>query len=63
MVRKAKPLSPKKQQKIDVIMQRAVAAHQAGDLDTAERGYRKALKEAPQFAEALHLLGLARFPD
>jgi len=42
-------------------MHKAVAAHQAGDLPTAERGYRKALKEAPGFAEALHLLGLVRF--
>ncbi|NOX75597.1 MAG: tetratricopeptide repeat protein [Gammaproteobacteria bacterium] len=56
-----KPLSPKKQQKIDGIMRRAVAAHQAGDLTTAERSYRKVLKEVPHLAEALHLLGLARF--
>jgi len=42
-------------------MQRAVTAHQAGDLLNAERGYRKVLKDAPQFAEALHFLGLARF--
>ncbi len=56
-----KPLSPKKQHKIDDIMRRAVAAHQAGDPATAERSYRKVLKETPRLAEALHLLGLARF--
>ncbi len=58
-----KPLNPKKQQQIDVLMQSAVAAHQTGDSGTAERGYRKVLKIAPQFAEALHLLGLARFQN
>lgn len=61
MARKDKPLNPKKQQKIDAMMQNAVAAHQAGDLATAERGYRKVLKEMPGFADALHFLGLARF--
>jgi len=56
-----KPPSARKQQKIDDILRRAVAAHQAGDLPAAERGYRKALKEAPRLADALHLLGLARY--
>lgn len=63
MANKTKPPSPKKQQKVDAIMQKAVVAHQAGDLLAAERGYRKALKEVPGFAEALHLLGLARFQN
>jgi protein O-GlcNAc transferase len=61
MARKNKSLSPQKQQKIDTMMRSAVAAHQAGDLVTAERVYRKVLKEAPDFSEALHFLGLARF--
>ena len=33
-------------------------AHQAGQLARAERGYRQILAQAPQHAEANHLLGL-----
>ena len=33
-----------------------VAAHQRGDLDTAERGYRRILDGAPGHADALNLL-------
>jgi predicted TPR repeat methyltransferase len=36
----------------------AVAAHKAGDLDAAERGYRAVLAAAPDDANALNLLGL-----
>jgi predicted O-linked N-acetylglucosamine transferase (SPINDLY family) len=57
----AKPLSPKQLQKLNVLMQAAVAAHQSGDLAQAARGYQKALQEAPGFPEALHLLGLVRY--
>lgn len=61
MAKKSKPVNPQKLQKIDAMMRQAVAAHQSGDLTTAERGYRKVLKEIPGFADALHFLGLARF--
>jgi len=37
----------------------AYAAHQAGRLAEAVRGYRRALKVAPDHADALHLLGIA----
>jgi len=39
-------------------MQRAVAAHQHGDLDAAERDYRAALRSVPEHADAVHFLGL-----
>ncbi len=54
-------LNPKKQQKLDVLMRKASTAHQQGDLATAARGYRKALKEVPRCADALHLLGLVHY--
>jgi predicted O-linked N-acetylglucosamine transferase (SPINDLY family) len=56
-----KPLSHKKQQKVDTLMQQALRAHQRGDLASAARGYQKALKEAPGFPDALHLLGLVKY--
>lgn len=36
----------------------ALARHQAGDLDTAEGLYKQVLQQAPNQADALHLLGL-----
>jgi tetratricopeptide (TPR) repeat protein len=36
----------------------AVAFHQKGDIDNAERLYRAALKQAPRHPDVLHLLGL-----
>jgi len=57
----AKPLTPKQLQKLNALMQAAVAAHQGGELAQAARGYQQALKEAPGFPEALHLLGLVRY--
>ena len=39
-------------------MQRAVAAHQRGALDEAERGYRVVLSAEPDHADATHFLGL-----
>jgi tetratricopeptide (TPR) repeat protein len=39
-------------------MQRAVAAHQQGALDDAERDYRAVLSAEPQHADATHFLGL-----
>jgi protein O-GlcNAc transferase len=54
-------INPKKRQKLDALMQRAVTAHQAGDLAAAARGYQKALKEVPRFPDALHLLGLVKY--
>jgi len=44
--------------KAQAILSRAVAAHQSGDLDAAEAGYRAVLKKWPKTADALHLLGL-----
>lgn len=41
------------------VLNAAYAAHQAGRLEEAVRGYRRALKAAPDQAEALHLLGIA----
>jgi hypothetical protein len=35
--------------------------HQAGRLDAAEAAYRRVLDAMPQEAEALHLLGLAKY--
>jgi len=39
-------------------LQRALAAHQRGDLNTARAGYRTVLQLYPQSSDALHLLGL-----
>jgi tetratricopeptide (TPR) repeat protein len=39
-------------------MQSASAAHQRGELDTAERGYREVLAAAPDQPDAVHFLGL-----
>jgi len=41
-------------------LSRAIARHQAGDLDAAERAYRTILDDHPDHADALHLLGLVR---
>lgn len=56
-----KPLNPKQRQKLDALMQAAVTSHQGGDLAAAAMGYQKALREAPGFPDALHLLGLVRY--
>ena len=39
----------------------AFAHHQAGRLDQAEALYKKALKEDPERADVLHLLGVIAF--
>ncbi|MGE5626259.1 MAG: sulfotransferase [Bacillota bacterium] len=39
-------------------MQQAIAAHQQGDLDLAERNYRAVLTAEPRHADATHFLGL-----
>ena len=41
------------------LLANAQAAHQAGRLNEAVRGYRRALKAAPDAPDALHLLGIA----
>ena len=41
------------------LLSAAHAAHQAGRLAEAVRGYRRALRAAPDHADALHLLGIA----
>jgi len=42
------------------LLQAALAAHRAGDIDAAEAGYRAILDRSPQDADALHLLGTCR---
>ena len=39
-------------------LQEAIAAHEAGDLEAAARGYAAILQREPHHAEALHLLGV-----
>jgi protein O-GlcNAc transferase len=39
----------------------ALAAHMAGQLGAAEEGYRELLANAPDHADALHMLGVLRF--
>lgn len=43
---------------IDSLFQKAVQAHQSGDVDGAVALYREVLAAAPQHAEALHMLGV-----
>ena len=45
-------------QQIHRAMQQAVAAHQAGRLDVAEKTYRDVLRVDKRNADALHLLGV-----
>ena len=45
----------------DALARDALAAHQRGDLDAAERGYRDALTLAPDHAMATHFLGVALY--
>ena len=40
------------------LLQRAADRHRAGDLDAAEKDYRRVLKRRPRDADALNLLGL-----
>ncbi|MDQ2988074.1 MAG: hypothetical protein M3R60_03100 [Pseudomonadota bacterium] len=42
----------------DTVLRHAMAAHQAGRLDDAERGYRSLLPAAPNHPDALHYLGV-----
>jgi tetratricopeptide (TPR) repeat protein len=42
-------------------MERARACHEAGDLDTAEAGYRDCVARFPRHAEAWHLYGVIAF--
>jgi tetratricopeptide (TPR) repeat protein len=46
-----------------VHLEKAIQLHKAGDLDGAIQGYRTVLKEVPQHAGALNLLGLAFFQN
>jgi tetratricopeptide (TPR) repeat protein len=46
---------------IDRVVDAAFAHHEAGELDQAEALYRKALEAYPEYAEALHLLGLVAY--
>ncbi len=49
------------QESIDAALARAVAAHRAGDLDTAARIYGRILRTRPGHSDALHLSGLVAF--
>jgi tetratricopeptide (TPR) repeat protein len=42
------------------LLQQAMDAHRAGDIDAAETGYREILDRFPHHADALHLLGTCR---
>ena len=42
------------------LLQQAIAAHQSGDIDGAERLYRALLVDQPEHADALSLLGVVR---
>jgi tetratricopeptide (TPR) repeat protein len=46
---------------IETTFQRALSAHQAGNLDAAQQGYRLVLELQPQHADALHLLGVIEY--
>jgi tetratricopeptide (TPR) repeat protein len=45
----------------DALFAHALQAHQGGDLDIAERGYRAVLAAAPEHAYALHYLGVIHY--
>ena len=46
--------------KIDGMMERAASLHRSGKVEEARELYRQVLLHAPDFAEALHRLGLIR---
>jgi tetratricopeptide (TPR) repeat protein len=57
----AKPLpapSFPEPQELDTRLQEAARHHEAGRFEAAEQGYREILRLDPEYAEALHLLGL-----
>lgn len=47
--------------KLDARFEQALAVHQAGDLQEAQKRYRQILRKHPRHAHALHLLGLIDF--
>src|SRR5215469_7195373 len=51
-------MAPEAGGELDARIQRAVAAHQQGDLEAAERNYRVVLSAEPRHADATHFLGL-----
>ena len=57
-----KEASPSQQQlTIQQALDLAVKHHQAGDLPKAENIYQQILKDRPNHAKALHLLGVVAF--
>ncbi len=46
---------------LEALLQESLAAHQSGNLETAEEGYRKILDVNPDHATANHLLGVVAF--
>ena len=47
-----------KPERLQLLLQTAVAAHQRGELEAAERVYREVLAAAPDHPDAVHFLGL-----
>jgi Flp pilus assembly protein TadD len=45
----------------DALVREAIVAHQGGDFDRAERGYREALARAPTHPAATHFLGVVLY--
>ena len=56
MIKKA--AKPTAKSNVQPLLQKAVAAHQAGDLTLAQQCYKAVLKVHPNQPEALHLYGL-----
>ena len=47
--------------RLDGLVQEGLRAHQAGNLEQAEAGYRKVLERNPDHADANHFLGVIAF--
>ncbi len=55
------PATPPAPPDPDALVRAALATHQRGDIDAAERGYREALERAPGHPTAMHYLGVAAY--
>ena len=56
--RQCRPLPPARPADVDAMVRAALAAHQRGDLEGAEREYRSALAATPEHPLATHYLGV-----
>jgi tetratricopeptide (TPR) repeat protein/SAM-dependent methyltransferase len=61
MNRKDRRKAAKANPDIQALLAEAAQAHRAGDLDRAERGYRRVLDHQPGHADGLHRLGLIAY--